>query len=456
MGFLQRGWDLVSGKVARGSKERFEEAQRIVEEAKSRYESTVERFKSERERTVIALEAYGKYQLECLTSDIKGYVGSYSHFANLEYSSDLPVVADYNLPMNSAPFVQELRLSSRSAFDVKAGLLSAGAGAITAVGVFGCGIIGTTKAGVALSALSGFAKGKAVLTWLGHGSIIGGGFMLAGAVIAPFNVISGLINEAKSKEQLAEAENIRAKVNQQVKSLEAGISFCKKLIRLVDDYQEFLSDFAQLFRPMVMKLQEIEKRELGGEHTTKTGMIDFQSLPEDEKKALHLSWLMVQIYNKLLKTPLLNEEEEIAAEAQTALASARSSQKQLLPGLIELVDNGTVDIAFVKETRASRVMENLFTVVNWIIISAALLCAICSFVIDQFDDLLPGRNQLLFAGGMLVASVIVCPLLKRPKEKDFMIGKMGQKKKHAIQLAIRMFIVLAVIVVTFIFFGRGW
>lgn len=455
MGFLQRGWDLVSGKIARDSKERFEEAQRIVEEAKSRYESTVERFNSVRERTVTALEAYGKYQLECLTSDIKGYVGSYSHFANLEYRSDLLIVADFNLPMNSAPFVQELSLSSRSAFDVKAGLLSAGAGAITAVGVFGCGIIGTTKAGVALSALSGFAKGKAVLTWLGHGSMIGGGFMLAGALIVPFSVISGLINEAKSKEQLAEAENIRAKVSQQVKSLEAGISFCKKLIRLVDDYQEFLSDFAQLFRPMVKKLQEIEERELGGEHTTETGMIDFQSLPEDEKKALHLSWLMVQIYNKLLKTPLLNEEE-IAAEAQTALASARSTQKQLLPGLIELADNGTVDIAFVKETRASRVMENLFTVVNWIIISAALLCAICSFVIDQFDDLLPGRNQLLFAGGMLVASVIACPLLKRPKEKDFVIGKMGQKKKHAIQLVIRMFIALAVIVVPFIYFGRGW
>lgn len=31
MGALQRGWDLVSGKVARESKERFEEAQRIVD-----------------------------------------------------------------------------------------------------------------------------------------------------------------------------------------------------------------------------------------------------------------------------------------------------------------------------------------------------------------------------------------------------------------------------------------
>lgn len=46
MGALQRGWDLVSGKVARESKERFEEAQRIVDDAKERYEKTVERFEA--------------------------------------------------------------------------------------------------------------------------------------------------------------------------------------------------------------------------------------------------------------------------------------------------------------------------------------------------------------------------------------------------------------------------
>ena len=131
-------------------------------------------------------------------------------------------------------------------------------------------------------------------------------------------------------------------------------------------------------------------------------MIDFQSLPEEEKRALHLSWLMVQIYNKLLKTPFLTDKEEIAAEAREALESARTTQKQLLPGLIELADNGTVDIAFVKATKASRVAEKVFTITNWIITAVALLLGITSFTIDQVNDLLPGRNRVLFAGGMLL------------------------------------------------------
>lgn len=456
MGALQRGWDLVSGKVARESKERFEEAQRIVDDAKERYEKTVERFEAASQQARVIADAYGEYRLECMTSDIRGYVSAYSRFANLEYSSDLPAVVDYNLPMNNTRFIEELSLSSRSAFEIKANILSAGAGAITAVGVFGCGMIGAAKAGAAVSTLSALAKGKAALSWLGRGSAAAGGFMLAGAVIIPFNVISGLINEAKSKEQLAKAESIRAQVDQQVQNLEAGIKFCKKLTRLVRDYQDFLNDFALLFRPMVQKLKEIEERERNGNHTTETGMIDFQSLPEEEKRALHLSWLMVQIYNKLLKTPFLTDKEEIAAEAREALESARTTQKQLLPGLIELADNGTVDIAFVKATKASRVAEKVFTITNWIITAVALLLGITSFTIDQVNDLLPGRNQVLFAGGMLIAGIVACPLLLQPKVKDFVIGEMDQKKKHAIQLVARLVIALAIIAATFYFFGRGW
>lgn len=46
MGFFRRGWDLATGKVAKENKERFEEAQQIVESAKERYEHAVERFEA--------------------------------------------------------------------------------------------------------------------------------------------------------------------------------------------------------------------------------------------------------------------------------------------------------------------------------------------------------------------------------------------------------------------------
>ena len=122
MGALQRGWDLVSGKVARESKERFEEAQRIVDNAKERYERTVEHFEAASQQARVIADAYGEYRVECMTSDIRGYVSAYSRFANLEYSSDLPAVVDYNLPMNNTRFVEELSLSSRSAFEIKANI----------------------------------------------------------------------------------------------------------------------------------------------------------------------------------------------------------------------------------------------------------------------------------------------------------------------------------------------
>ena len=453
MGVIQRGWDLASGKVSRENKERFEEAQKIVENAKERYEHTTQTFEAMRISTQESLQSFGKYQLKCLSTDIRGYVESYSHFANLEYGSNLPVVADYNLPMNSPQYVQALTLSSRTAFDlVTTNALSAGAGALAAVGVYGCGVIaGTAKAGTAIASLSALAKGKAVLSWMGGGSMLGGITIIGGAAFAGFNVVSGLLNEAKSKEKLAEAKSIVARVDKEIANLKTGISFCCKLKALAEDYQDFLQEFAKLFKPMLKKLQEIEAREANGTNTTETGMIDFQSLPEDEKRALHISWLMVQIYNKLLKTPLLNDKEDIAAEAQSALVSARNTQKQLLPSLIELADNGTVDIAFARETKAARVTEKWFIVLNWGITALAALCAICSFAIENIAILLPERT--LFATGLIAASLIACPRLSKYKEKDFTIGGISQKKKHALMLVFRFLIAMSVFGVTFYFCG---
>ena len=39
-------WDLISGKVAKENKERFEEAQQILDNAKQRYEHTTEKFEA--------------------------------------------------------------------------------------------------------------------------------------------------------------------------------------------------------------------------------------------------------------------------------------------------------------------------------------------------------------------------------------------------------------------------
>lgn len=118
--------------------------------------------------------------------------------------------------------------------------------------------------------------------------------------------------------------------------------------------------------------------------------------------------------------------------------------------------NDLMMVTAITDGKASRVAEKAFTITNWIITAAALLLGITSFTIDQVNDLLPGRNQVLFAGGMLIAGVVACPLLMRPKVKDFVIGEMDQKKKHAIQLVVRLVIALAVIAATFYFFGRGW
>ena len=454
---MGRVWDLVSGNVKRESQERLEEANRIVESVKNRYEKTQAHLEAVKKSTEAGLNSFGQYQLQCLSSDIKDYADTWSSFTNLQQGSNLPALAEFNLPMNNQAFLSEIKLSSYNAFEIiTMNALPAGAGALAAVGAYGCGmLIGTTEAGVALSALTGIAKGKAFLAWLGGGSMISGAFVLAGIAFIPFNVIGGLIMESKSKAKLAEARKIEAQVEEQIQLMKTGIAFCNKITNLKEHYMSFLQDFLKLFKPVLYKLKDIRDREQSLGHVDQMGKIDYMSLPEDERKTLHISWLMVQIYNSLLKKPLLNDKEEISEEAVKLLDSAKDQQRELLPSLIELADNGTVDIRFIKTKRIWNYTDKCLRTINWIISILLIAVAFGAFFWKGFDIWLPARNKILFSAGLLISGLIGLPYWTWEREKEFEIGKISQKQRMTIKDCVQLLLMAGIAILTYILFGKG-
>ncbi len=47
------------------------------------------------------------------------------------------------------------------------------------------------------------------------------------------------------------------------------------------------------------------------------------------RKTLHVSWLMAQVYYHVLSTPILNSKGEVSKEANEALSASTKSLKQI-------------------------------------------------------------------------------------------------------------------------------
>lgn len=457
MGFVEDAWKAVSGQTARENRERFEQAQRIIETAKEKYEQYQKKLDMSRTHTEKKLGEFGQYRVNCISSDISAYVDVFSSFGNLEYNDNLPALAGFNLPMENRQMLQDLRLTTNNTLDIiKTNTLAAGASALAVIGTYGAGmLIGTTQAGVALSSLAGLTKAKAFIGWLGHGSMLAGGLTFLGLTIIPFNVVSGLINQSKSKEALAEAQKKEAEVNLEIGKMKTAIALCREITNVADDYESFMADFRKLFQPLIQKMNEIRERESRNPLTQEKGYVDFQTLPDNEKKAIHLSWIMVQIYNKLLKTPLMSENDTVSPEATKMLASAREQQLSLLPGLVDLSNDGCVEIPEIREQPIWLWLKRKLTASNWIIAFALIaICALSAFW-DAFDKWIPNRNVIGFAIGLGLSGALICPALTQRREKQSIFGKNKERRKRSLLLLLQLVIAAAEIAGTYLFFGRG-
>lgn len=311
-----------------------EEIENLLNEAQTKYDTALNNFNKQKDKTADCLEELGKVKIKAWSEGMDSFVTNFSAFNNIEIiktvDTNVSFIGSSEEPQQMIVNMQQASLTASEV--AKAGVAAVGSGALIGIASYGGAMMfGTASTGTAIAALSGAAKTNATLAFFGGGSkavgglgIAGGKFVLAGIVAAPVLAVAAVITSVKSKERLAEAKKIHAEAIDAAEKMNMMTTGMNGIEKMSDNYSDFIKKLGKKFKPFAVELECIKKA-----HPVQDGgQIDFNSLTTVEQKTLHLSWLMAQIYYHVLSTPILTADGKVSMEAKQVIDTANKEFKQ--------------------------------------------------------------------------------------------------------------------------------
>lgn len=322
------------------AKELYEEAEDIFYRAKNRLDQ-------QKDVTNEMLETLGKTRITVWSEDMGTFVETFKKFKDIEWQGK--VANDNNLKISEEKLNEIQKTSIKAGEMVKAGFGSLAAGTLAGVAAYGgVGALAAASTGTAISALSGAAATNATLAWLGGGSLAAGGLgiaggtaVLGGIVAGPVLAVAGLFAASKSEENLAKAENAYSQARNSAEKMDVMTDTLKNIYNIAYDYNNFIYEFSSRFKLAINSVNEIHNKHFdilskkflnrlkiffGMKESIK---VSFNELSEDEQKKLHISWLMAQMLQSLLKQGLLDQNGNIDDKSRALL---NEGKKLLIQG----------------------------------------------------------------------------------------------------------------------------
>lgn len=312
------------------ARELYKEAEDIFYRAKNRLDQ-------QKDVTNEMLESLGKTRITVWSEDMGAFVNTFKKFKDIEWQGQ--VANDSNLKVSEEKLNEIQKTSIKAGEMVKAGFGSLAAGTLAGVAAYGgVGALAAASTGTAISALSGAAATNATLAWLGGGSLAAGGLgiaggtaVLGGIVAGPVLAVAGLFAASKSEENLAKAESAYSQARNSAEKMNVMTDTLKNIYNIAYDYNNFIYEFSGRFKIVINSVNEIHNKyfEILSKRflnrlkiffgMRKSIKVSFNDLDENEQKTLHISWLMAQMLQSLLKQGLLDQNGNIDDKSRSLL-----------------------------------------------------------------------------------------------------------------------------------------
>ncbi|MGA9382960.1 MAG: hypothetical protein WBV73_29720 [Phormidium sp.] len=276
-----------------------QKANQLANEAKERYESTLEGLKQDEKITNKVAEEYGELQLNVIRSTIKRFVTFLENTGRKASESEKRLLEGMDFSVQQIKEYKAAAVGAEKYF--LAGVKSAGAAAAGYGGAIGVATsIGAASTGTAISTLSGAAAWNATLAWFGGGAIAAGGggmalgtLVLGGITVVPALAIGGFFAAREGEKAMTKAREYQAKVNQAVAEMRRAKDVSLKV-------RERICELKQVFESLNSRAIE--------------GLNELESRPFDAKRDAEKFQLVALVMKGLvetLKTPVLNSEGKL-------------------------------------------------------------------------------------------------------------------------------------------------
>ena len=390
-----------------------EEIERLTTDAKNMYDTALHKFESQKKATTDELKKLGKIKINSWSNRMDNYVGAFSSFANVsmdkKFDTNVSFIGSDEEPEQILMNIQNASLTAGEV--AKAGFATVGTGALVGIASYGGAMMfGSASTGTAIATLSGAAKTNASLAWFGGGAkaagglgIAGGKLVLAGIVLAPILIVGTVIASVKGKEHLAEAQKIHAEAEDASEKLNIMSTGMSGIEAMSSNYSKFIKKFDKKFKPFIDELNRIKGQYSKGQ----SEIIDFNSLTLAEQKAVHLSWLMAQVYYHVLSTSILTSQGEVATEAGDVLTASKSNFSAIKKDTYKLSGDEAQAGNLIWRPSATRM-----TVINFFAIAILCLIGYKLLAANVFEG-------ILFFIDSLVAFPIFFKFKNMPESKKF-------------------------------------
>ncbi|MCP1319821.1 hypothetical protein [Halomonas sp. 707B3] len=315
--FILAGAALAS--AAYGAKKGYDgyqshsEADKIVTDAKQRYDEKREVFDEHERATTMALEVLGKQELEIgqRIGEFKVLADKLQQQINAGREKKLKV----NIPKHKLQEIEEYSYTAVGVLGTVAGAGSAGVAAGFAV-YGGVMALGAASTGTAISSLAGAAATNATLAAIGGGSLATGGLGMAGgtailgaAVAGPVLAIAGWAYNSHGEEALRNAHKANREVNESIEKLEQAVAHLSRTTLYVSKISGSLTSINNQFNLYFDQLKEIDSHLQDIKNQNLNVSQELGKLNDNIMRTIENGYALASILVDLITTPIFKVKE---------------------------------------------------------------------------------------------------------------------------------------------------
>ena len=290
------------------------DAQQRAKAARERHDHAVARTEQARRRFVGRAERYGRRQVAAAQDVVGRFVEILSRVDQESHTRHARMLTDLELTPTQLKAYRGLAAHAIKLASGAVSAVSAGTAASSAsVGLVG--LLATASTGTPIIALHGAAAQSATLAWLGGGSLAAGGggiaagtAVLGGIVVAPALLVGGFALANAGEKAQTRVRAYEARVRRAGAELKTLRAFLARAERRVDELDEVL---AALVERATAALDRIDDRPLDLRGST-------------DRRALQTAGVLVRAVADILRTPVLDADGELNADAATLVVRTRA------------------------------------------------------------------------------------------------------------------------------------
>ena len=294
------------------AKETNERAQRIVDEAKSLYDSSKHSLEVAQGQTEGSLLKLGNAKKQVLETSVNQFLVAYERIKNIEFSESvgLDEIKNFTLEKQDALQLREMSNIYQSTFS--SGAAGAATGAVIALAASGSLPIVTGTLSVAGTAL---AAGKISMAAGLAGSALSFGAAMTplAAIAAPALLFSGISASMKADENLEKAQTMYAEAEAASEQMKTSEVLCVAIADRADMFDSLLHELNSLFSYCTSMLDGVTKKKVG---ILKNKTVDAQTFTEEELKLVAVTRSLAGAVKAVIDTPILTSEGAISNESE--------------------------------------------------------------------------------------------------------------------------------------------